>query len=95
MAKIEFKAKAVEVFTPDNKFSHREITVPVLTRKHCDMEAFRTHPQYGSYANSDLFAGVLSRIRRDRLGAVLRVETPPPGVLIDTSGFLARVTVEV
>ena len=73
--------------------------MPVLARSHCDMAAFRTHPKFGDLANSDLFPNVLSRIRRDRLvGAYsdhLRLDRLPKGVTVDSSKFLAVVSIDV
>jgi hypothetical protein len=61
------------------------------------MSAARQHPKYGAYANSDLFAGMLARIRRDVLNgrAYLRLNELPGNVTVDASGFLACVTIEV
>ena len=71
------------------------VAVPVLTRSHCDITAFRSHPKFGGLANSDLFPNVLARIKRDRLGERIRLDKIPDGVTIDTSSFLAVVTVDV
>lgn len=59
------------------------------------MNAFRTHPRYGGLANSDLFPGVLARIRKERLGDKIRLDAIPEGVGVDTSKFLAVVTIDV
>jgi hypothetical protein len=61
------------------------------------MSAFRRHPRYGSFANSDLFQNMLTRIRRDVFGTsdAVRLDRIPSGVLVDTSGFLATVSFEV
>ena len=95
MAKISFKAKIHTVYTVDDAVAYHCIKVPELTRKHCDMDAFRRHPKYGSYANSDLFPGMLRRIRKDKLGDIIRLDKVPDGVTVDTSGFLAVVSVSV
>jgi hypothetical protein len=88
MTAITFKAKV----------RNRTIAVPAFTSKHCDMTAFRAHPVYGTFTNSDLFANTLSRVRRDLLGGrhdTLHLDHLPGNVTVDTSGFLAVVTVEV
>ena len=96
MARLSFKAKVETVYHVDSSVAWQEVRVPVLKRRHCDMAGFRNHSVYGGLANSDLFeAGVLGRIRRDRLGEAIRLNKTPLGVTIDTSGFLAVVTVEV
>ncbi len=104
MATIKFKAKAETCYCASTgKALYRYVQFPVLRRSHCDMGAFRTHPRFGSYANSDMFAGMLSRIRSDILAAtrgihsgVLRLDVAlPDNVKIDESGFLVVVTIEV
>lgn len=96
MAKIQFKGKVQTMFNVDNTVAYEYIQVPKFDRKHCDMGAFRQHPKYGSYANSDLFNGFLSRIRKDHFGGqVLKLNAIPEGVQVDTSGFLAVVTLDV
>lgn len=98
MATITFKAKAVEFKNCDGTGQHLRVQVPTLTRKHCDIEAFRRHPRYGAWANSDLFPGMLKKIRDQVVaghGDWIRLDNPPPGVGVDTSGFLAKITIEV
>lgn len=100
MARITFKAKAyaadARVYTDDPADPHTRIDFPELARRHCDMGAFRTHPKYGAYANSDLFPAMLSRIRRDLAPrGYLRLDRLPEGVTVDASGFLAVVRIEV
>ena len=98
MARIEFRAKPVDVFNVDGSLAYRYIPVPALTRSHCDMNAFRQHPKYGGYANSDLFPGMLRRIRDNTFtwsvnGAkAFKLDAIPEGVTLDQSGFLARIT---
>jgi hypothetical protein len=101
MARIQFKAKVQTVYNMDNTVAYRYVQVPAFDRKHCDMHAFRTHPKYGSYANSDLFHGMLRRIRDEKFpwsvnGArAFKMDEAPKGVECDASGFLAVVSVEV
>lgn len=94
MAKIEFRAKIETVYNMDDTVAYQRVKVPVLTHKHCDMNAFRKHPKFGGLANSDLFPNVLTRIRKDRLGEYVRLDRTPEGVTIDTSGFLALVALD-
>ncbi len=96
-AYIHFRAKVTELFYTDNASAGKRIQVPTLKRNHCNMHEFRTHPKWGSYANSDLFDGMLSRIRTNLFGesGVLKLDAIPNGVTVDTSGFLAEVTIEV
>ena len=95
MAKISFKAKIQTVYNMDDTVAYHCIKVPELTRSHCDMDAFRRHPKYRSYANSDLFPGMLRRIRKDKFGETIRLDKLPDGVTVDTSGFLAVVSISV
>lgn len=96
MARITFKAKPEVIYNLDDTPAYARIKVPALSRSHCDMNAFRKHPRYGGLANSDLFKNVLSKIRRERLGEYIRLDRDlPEGVTIDTSGFLASVSIEV
>ena len=96
MATIKFKAKVQEMRNADGSLAYEYLQVPEFDRKHCDMNTFRTHPKYGAYANSDLFKGVLKRIRSDVFGGgFLKLNAAPETVSVDTSGFLAVVTFEV
>lgn len=90
MAKITFKVKIQE--THDGK---KYVNVPVFKRSHCDMNAFRCHPKYGGYANSDLFPAMLQRVRKEVTGSIIYLDNIPENVSIDTSGFLAVVSFEV
>lgn len=94
MATIEFRARVRHVLNIDRTLAFRYVRVPVLQRLHCDMTAFRNHPKFGGFANSDLFPNVLSRIRAD-LGERIRLDKIPANVKIDESGFLALITIEV
>ncbi len=95
-ATIEFKAK-VQTYTDADNEKRQFVIVPELKRHHCDMVAFRQHPKYGSFANSDLFQGMLNRIKTERFGSSgwLKLHSIPCGVAVDASGFLARVTISV
>ena len=90
---ITFKAKIKTMLWVDGTFSYQYVEVPVLKRKHCDMQAFRNHPRYGFLANSDLFVGVLAKIRKKVFqGGILKINDLPVGVEIDNTGFLAVIT---
>lgn len=97
MAKISFKVKPVREIMPDNSDSGVHILyVPNLDRKHCDMGAFRSHPKYGGWANSDMFKGILARIRKEFAPfGWIRTDAIPANVSVDRSGFLWVVTVDV
>lgn len=98
MAKIQFKAKIESItFVGDSMPAYRRIKIPELKRNHCDMAAFRQHPKYGSYANSDLFHGILKRIKSEIFNGrdYLRLDSIPAGVSVDESGFLANVEFSV
>ena len=59
------------------------------------MADFRRHPKYGSYANSDLFPSILSRRAKELgVGEYIKLDSVPAGVTVDTTGFLALVTIE-
>jgi len=96
-ARIQFRAKKEAVtFAGDSEPSYYRVKVPVLDRKHCDMSAFRLHAKYCMYANSDLFKGMLARIKRDAFGGeYLRLDRIPEGLEVDESGFLVVVTLYV
>ena len=96
MATIVFKTKVREIVNVDGSHAWHYVNVPTFQRKHCDMHAFRFHPKYGAYANSDLFQNVLSRIRESMFpNGTLRLDRIPENVTVDDSGFLAEVTVSV
>jgi len=96
-AHIHFRAKVTESFYVNGDSAGKRIQVPTLKRIHCNMQEFRIHPKWGSYANSDLFIGMLAGIRCNLFGesGVLKLDAIPDGVTVDTSGFLAEVTIEV
>lgn len=94
-ATISFRAKVETIYNVDETVAWQHIKVPKLERRHCDMDAFRRHPKFGGLANSDLFPNLLSRIKRDHLGEYVRLDRVPANVTVDTSGFLAVVSLEV
>lgn len=96
MPRITFKAKPETVYNIDGTPAYDRIKVPAIKRRHCDMAAFRAHPRFGSYANSDLFANLLARqLREAGIGAYIRMNKMPACVNVDASGFLASVTINI
>lgn len=98
MAQIQFKGKIRTVRFTDESKNYDYIQIPELDRKHCNMDAMRSHPKLGPYANSDLFKAMLQREKRRVFGSLstqLKLNAIPEGVTVDTSGFLAVVTFEV
>jgi hypothetical protein len=94
---ITFKAKPVELFNPDGELVTHMVKIPELTRSHCNAAAFRTHPRWRGLANSDLLPAVLRRLRGAAFGRHtewLRFDQVPPGVTVDSSGFLAVVSID-
>lgn len=95
MPKIIFKGKVENVYNMmDETIAYKRIKVPTLARRHCDINTFRNHKKYGMFINSDIFNGVLARIKRDYLGEYIRLDKIPNGVTIDTTGFLNEVMLE-
>ena len=94
MPRITFKAKPYTIQNVDGSDKRRAVDVPELTRKHCDMPAFRADPKFGGYANSDLFPSLLRRIRAN-LAPRIYLDAPPKGVEVDATGFLAAVSFDV
>lgn len=94
MANIEFKTKIREVQYVDGSFAWLYVPVPAITRNHCDMAAFRQHPRFGGFANSDMFPAMIKRAFSDRkIGDSIRLDAIPDNVAIDCTGYLAVVTV--
>ena len=95
--KIEFKGKIEKLYTIEGNIACERIKIPKLDRKHCNMSEFRAQTKYGAFANSDLFHGVLSRIKKQVFGETeyLRLNAIPESVKINTNNFLAVVTFEV
>jgi hypothetical protein len=86
--------KIHDVYNHDDSLAFRYVKKPKLTRSHCNMPEWRNHPKWGGYANSDLFTGILSR-QTQHVPELIKLEQLPAGVSIDTSGFLAQVTIAV
>lgn len=95
---VTFKAKVETIRYSDGRFYCSRIKVPRIKRHHVDMREARDHKHYGSYANSDLFVGMLNGAVRKVVGDSGYIKTSEPlpeGVTVDTSGFLAVVRVEI
>lgn len=97
MLKIAFKAKIKYIDNPNNSSSKAYIAVPTFTANHCNMGAFRQSKRFGAYANSNLFPAVLARLRGDLFGVrmIIKLSDLPNCVTVDTSKFLAVVTITV
>lgn len=95
-ATITFRAKVQSVYNFDDSLAWQYVKVPAITRSHCDMPAFRSHKRFGGIANSDLFPRCLGRAF-ESLGIkkTIRLDRIPESVSIDTSGFLASVTITI
>lgn len=96
MAQIKFKTKLKSMYIVGGTFDYDYVQVPEFKRSHCDMQAFRSHSKYGAYANSDLFLGMLSHIRKNTFkNGILKMNEIPDGVHVDTSGFFVSVSFDV
>lgn len=99
VATITFRQKPEAIVNMDGTHAYDRVRIPVkIERRHCDMHAFRMHPKIGPYANSDFFPSVLARSLKEiglEAGGYIRLDRVPAGVSVDTSGFLAKVTIEI
>jgi len=96
MPRVTFRAKVEKIYYVDDTLAYERIKIPELKRHHCDMHAFRTHSRYGAYANSDFFPSMLRRaVEAKGLRGYVRLDRVPPEVSIDTTGFLAQVSIEI
>ena len=96
MSTIQFKSKIKIMYNVDNTVCYTYLSVPEFNRKHCNMHEFRISSKYGGFANSDLFKSMLKRIRSDTFkNGILRLDSIPDNVYIDSTGFLSIVTITV
>lgn len=99
MPTVTFRAKVETIYERDGTPAYQRIKVPQLTHAHCNMAEWRTHPKWGYLANSDLFLSVLRRQAARAVGGdhvrYLRLDRLPETVSVDTTGFLARVTINL
>ena len=94
--RITYKGKLRRTVYADGTLAYEYVTVPKLTEKHCDMRAASQHPKYGMWASSTLFPGQLAGIKRRYFPkGEVRLNDLPDGVNVNTSGYLAVVTVDV
>lgn len=97
MTTVRFRTKTREMwYVGEETPAYTYVQVPKLTRNHCDMAEMRKSKRFGHYANSDLFIGLLNRCVRE-LGIQdrIRLDSLPPCVTVNTSGFLAEVTIAI
>lgn len=91
-AVITFKAKL--------DTDYNRIKFPRFTSSHVNMAIMRSHPIYGGLVNSNMLNGMLDRAARKALGCsrttqYLDINNLPDTVTIDTTGFLAKVTINI
>ncbi len=93
---VVFKAKVQKVYNMDDTLAYEFVKLPKLSRSHVDMHKFRMSNQFGGYANSDLFIGLLGRaVTKAGVKEIIKLNELPPSVSVDASGFLAEVTIKV
>jgi len=103
MFTLTFRTKVQRPTYADGTPARPYVTLPSPERRHVDdMHNARMSRKYGPYANSDLFPGMLRRIVASVAKPVgetsfrLHLDEPlPPGVTVDTGGFLAVVSIAV
>ncbi len=94
MPNIKFKAKVTPFYNPDGTANSERIKVPAIKPSHCDMRAFRQHARFGPMANSEFFPGIIKKaLKSAGINEWLKLTDLPAAVSVDTSGFLARVTI--
>jgi hypothetical protein len=76
------------------------VKFPRFTASHIRLDVLRKSPVWGSLANSSLLAGALDRAARKAIGcsrdaAYIYSDRLTPAVQVDTSKFLAVVTVDI
>lgn len=90
---VQFKAKPYKVRQSDDPADFRMVIdfKRQFSRADCNLR-----PHEHTYYNSDLFTGLLNRAVKDLVGPYktwFYVDDPPAGVTVDTSKFLAVVTI--
>ncbi len=91
MSAIQFKTKVRELEESDGTRSRYIEFKRKLTKSDCTLK-----PHEHSYYNSDLFPAILNRVYRRIIGEHTewkRLTDLPEGVSVDTSKFLAIVTI--
>lgn len=96
MPTITFRAKIETIYNMDGSPAYRRVKVPAVERRHCDIQAFRDHPKFRGFVNSDLFKGLLRRqLALAGVKEHLRLDHLPACAAVDESGFLAVVTLTI
>ena len=96
MLKVTFKAKPETVYNFDGTPAYTHVKVPVLTRKHCNIDAFRKSRKFGGFANSDMFPAMLNRaVLQLGIKSHIKLDSIPPCVTIEQGAFLSVVTIEI
>ncbi len=99
MLQVKWKAKAYPgaIFSGEAERPFVPVKKSLSRNDVVDLGAFRTHPRWGGFANSDLASGIVRRLVKGRIGNRTFIDTAnlPEGVEVDLSGFLATVTVNV
>lgn len=103
MATIKFKAKPRNLYDMEDNVIDRFVTIPELTRSHCDLPSFRGH-KFGHWITSDLSKNILNGIRSSTgketwLGKKksYRIDESnvPDNVTIDKTKFLWEITITI
>jgi hypothetical protein len=96
MPSVTFKAKPETVYNMDGTPAWTWVKVPALTRKHCDMDAFRRDKAFSGFANSDMFPAMLARaVKAAGVREHIRLDQVPECATITPSALLYTVTLDV
>ena len=96
MLTVSFKAKPETIYNVDGSVAFVRVKVPELTRKHCNIDAFRRSRKFGGFANSDLFPAMLNRaVAQLGIKSHIKLDAIPPCVTIEPGAFLIVVTIEI
>ena len=92
-ALFTFRAKA----HPNRGNEHDPfVMVPMVNRRHLDINALRSHPRYRSYANSDLLLPLVQRdLNRLGIKRIIHLNDLPQGVTITENNFLTEITIDL
>lgn len=94
---ITFRSKVVEMGYTDGTKWHK-INVPTIKFHHVDRESALKESKWSGYVNSTLFLPKINREIRNQFGSdypIIDLRSVPDNVTIDTSGFLAEVTITI
>jgi len=104
MATVTYKTKLQALHNMDDTIDYHYVIVPKIKRNHCNMQEFSRHLKYNGFSNSDLFLGMVNgairqmarRFWTDRTeNHMFVINELPDNVTVNTSGFLAIVTIEL